>query len=48
MAGRSSSAIWFLGLALAGAASGLGDDDLEDAGERDSPQSCDLGGIGLA
>lgn len=32
-----------LALALAGAASGLGDDDLEDAGERDSPQSCDLG-----
>ena len=27
-----------LALALAGAASGLGDDDLEDAGERDSAQ----------
>src|SRR5580693_361091 len=32
-----------LALAVAGAASGLGDDDLEDAGERDSPQLCDLG-----
>src|ERR1700722_4338584 len=32
-----------LALALEGAASGLGDDDLEDAGERDSPQLCDLG-----
>src|SRR5512140_3323845 len=32
-----------LALALAGAASGLGDDDLEHAGERDSPQLCDLG-----
>src|SRR6476660_8185680 len=30
-------------LALAGAASGLGDDDLEHAGERDSPQFGDLG-----
>jgi hypothetical protein len=30
-------------LALAGAASGLGDDDLEHAGERDSPQLGDLG-----
>src|SRR5205823_6483449 len=30
-------------LALAGAAPGLGDDDLEDAGERDAPQLCDLG-----
>jgi hypothetical protein len=30
-------------LALAGAASGLGDDDLEDAGQRDSPESGDLG-----
>ena len=32
-----------LALALAGAASRFGDDDLEDAGERDSPQLCDLG-----
>jgi hypothetical protein len=32
-----------LALTLAGAASGLGDDDLEDAGQRDPPQSCDLG-----
>jgi len=31
-----------LALALAGAASGLGDDDLDDADERDSPQLCDL------
>jgi hypothetical protein len=30
-------------LALAGAASGLGDDDLEDSGQRDTPESCDLG-----
>src|SRR5215468_10281930 len=32
-----------LALALAGAASGLGDDDLEEAGECDSPQLSDLG-----
>jgi hypothetical protein len=31
-----------LALTLAGAASGLGDDDLEDAGQRHSPESCDL------
>src|SRR5215469_8722470 len=31
-----------LALALAGAASGFGDDDLEDAGDRDSPQLGDL------
>jgi hypothetical protein len=36
-------------LAFAGAASGLGDDDLEDAGQRDSPELGDLGrdGVGL-
>src|SRR6201998_216576 len=32
-----------LALALTGAASGFGDDDLEHAGERDSPQLGDLG-----
>jgi hypothetical protein len=32
-----------LALVLAGAASGLGDDDPGHAGERDSPQLCDLG-----
>jgi hypothetical protein len=37
-------------LALAGAASGLGDDDLEHAGQRDPPQLRDLGrhGVGLS
>src|SRR6478609_4109510 len=31
-----------LGLALAGALAGLVDDDLEDAGERDALEFCDL------